>query len=285
MPKAPACLLACILLPAAAAALELPALFPDTVPIGSETPRGKIETYSTETLWEKINGEAELFRRFGFLGAAFARYEQPGDIDRSLEVAVYVLPDSLSAFGLFATFTSPEEPQAEFGNGAVIGSYQGYLWHGGYFVIVSAFGPAEDRALAVKEAISRIAATLDPPPPTPPSLEAFRKVVDPATISYRPDHLFGREVLPPGLEGNLTGGTRIFAAMEKVLADEILAAYSILLEDPREWQDGGATLLSGTDSFLGPVIIAATEDRLAGARALPDEESLTEILLQLLKNR
>ena len=283
MPKVAACFLAGILLPAAAAALEPLTLFPDTLPIGSETPRGEIRTYSPETLWEKINGEAELFRRFSFEWAAFARYEQPGDIDRSLEIAVYALPDSLSAFGLFATFTSPEEPKSEFGNGAVIGSYQGYLWHSSYFVIVDAMGSPEDRQLAAREALSRIASNLGPSPPTPPSLEAFRRVVDPESVSYRPDHLLGREIFPPGLEGNLANGTRIFTATKTVPADEIVARYRTLLEHPMKRQHGGATLLSGKDSQLGPVVIAATRDRLAGARALPDEENLTEILLELLK--
>ena len=283
VPKLLASLAACILLPAAAAALDIPSLFPEAADIGSGVPHGEIETYTPENLWEKINGEAELFRRFDVVGAAFARYEHRSDIDRSLEIAVYDFPDSLSAFGIFATFTSPDEPREDLGNGAVIGEYQGYLWHGRHFVTANAFGPPEERAASLRNALTGIASSLGPAPALPPPLERFMRVADPATVSYRPDHLLGREVLPPGLEGDLTGGTRIFRATEAGASEGILSAYRAFLENPTEGKRDGITLLSGTDPLLGPVTIAIRGEHLAGARALPGGEGLPEVLRKLLR--
>ncbi len=278
-----ALLLAGVLLPSAVAAQELPALFPDVALLGSETPRRDIKTYAPETLWEKINGEAALFQRFGVTRAAFAFYEHPEDIDRSLEIAVYAFPDGLSAFGLFATFRSPDDPPEDLGNGSVIGSHQGYLWHGSFFITANAFGATEVRATALRRALSEIASTLGPAPPLPLTLAAFRKVAEPATVSFRPDHLLGREIFPPGLEGSLAGGTRIFTARSASSADKVLAAYRALLENPKETRHGDATLLSGTDPLLGPVTVAARGESLAGARALPDEEGLLDVLQELLR--
>lgn len=283
MPKTLSFLTAVILLPAAAPALELPAPFPDVALIGSEVPRGEIETYTSETLWEKINGEAEMFRGFGVVGAAFARYGHSGEIDRSLELAVYTFPDSLSAFGLFSTFRTPDEPREDLGNGAVIGDYQGRLWQGRYFVMADAFGSPEDRAGAIRNALSEIASNLGPAPTIPPLLETFRRVANPSTVSYRPEHLLGREIFPPGLEGKLPDGTRIFRATEGSEVEAVLSAYRALLENPKEGRLGDATLLSGTDPLLGPVTIAVQGERLAGARALPGGERLPEILLELLR--
>jgi hypothetical protein len=282
--EALAWLIAAVLLPAAVAAQELPPLFPDAAPMGSEAPRGDIESYSSKTLWEKINGEAELFRRFGVIRAAFAHYEHPNDIDRTLELAVYSFPDNLSAFGLFATFSSADDPREELGNGAVIGSYQGYLWHGSFFVTADAFGSPEVRAATLKWALSQVVSTLGPVPPVPLPLKAFGKAAEPATISYRPDHLLGREIFPSGLEGSLANGTRIFTTIEKTAAADVLAAYRTLLENPKEARHGDATLLSGVDPLLGKVTVMARGERLAGARALPDEEGLLEVLLGLLRS-
>ena len=281
--EALAWLFAGILLPVAVAAQELPTPFPDVALLGSEAPRGDITTYSSDTLWEKINGEAELFRQFGVTRAAFAFYEHPEDIDRSLELAIYAFPDSISAFGLFATFRSPGEPSEDLGNGAVIGSHQGYLWHGGFFITADAFGSQEVRAAAIRRALFEIAATLDPAPPVPLPLETFRKTVAPATVSYRPDHVLGREMFPPGLEGTLARGTRVFTTTEATSADGVLAAYRTLLENPEETRHGDITLLSGVDPLLGPVTVAARGGRLAGARALPDEEGLLDVLRRLLR--
>lgn len=283
MREALAWLLAGVLLPSAVAAQELPALFPDVALLGSETPRQEIKTYSPETLWEKINGEAELFQRFGVTRAAFAFYEHPEDIDRSLELAAYAFPDSLSAFGLFATFRSPDDPPEDLGNGSVIGSYQGHLWHGSFFITADAFGSTEVRAAALRRALSEIASTLGPAPPLPLALAAFLKVAEPATVSFRPDHLLGREIFPPGLEGSLAGGTRIFTATEATSTDRVLAACRALLKNPKETRHGDTTLLSGVDPLLGPVTVAARGVRLAGARALPDEEGLLNILQGLLR--
>jgi len=70
-----------------------------------------------DTLWEKINGETELYRRFHLVRAAYRRYSLPGKPDETLEVGVYLLSPALDAFGLFSFFSPDGAASWPYGKG------------------------------------------------------------------------------------------------------------------------------------------------------------------------
>ena len=241
--------------------------------------RGPIERHSAETLWERIDGEAELYKSYGLTTSAHALYEDPADPDRRIDLSVFAFADPLGAFGLFAAFRPPECTVRPLGNGGCVGDYQGFFWHGELFVLADAAGPAAGRPADLHRALEAVAALLGPPPPRPEPLRSFSRFADTRTIRYQPQHLLGRAALPPGLEGT-AGGTPVFVSTGADIAQglTVLEAYAGVLEGAARVERDGFTVLSGRDPALGPVTIAVGDRWLSGARSAPAAPGVRELL-------
>jgi len=256
--------------------------FPPVEKLAPLVRAGAVEHYTSDTLWEKINGEAEFFRRFGLLSAAYVHYNRPGDPDETLEIGVYLLPSSLQAFGLFAAFSPEEAAPLPHGNGAVAEDYQGLLRHGPHFVTVNAFGEEEFRARIIPEALRLVAESLGTAPAELPVLDRLRGQLAAADIRYLPDHLLGRKAFPPGLEFLVGGGTACFLATEPVDGDSLLKAYGTSLKNPKTDTESGAIFLSGRDPSLGNITVASSRARIAGVRDSGETAAQRKLILTLL---
>jgi hypothetical protein len=272
-----------LFLPQAVEGSEMEAIFPQGEDLAPLVREGPVEAYGPDSLWEKINGEAELFLRFHVQEAAFARYSRPGDPDESLEIGIFLLSGDLPAFGLFSFFSPPDSPAEPLGNGGSVSEYQGFLWQGPRFVMVNAFGPAGTTSSTVRRALEAVGRRLGPPVEAPAPLAAVEKILKGGAFRYHPDHLLGRKVMPPGLEGRDGKGTLFFLATVPVQSAPLLSSYGDVMTDTRSETSGSTRFLSGRDPALGPVTIAVRGDRLAGARAAPLEEDQRQLLLQLLE--
>jgi len=241
--------------------------------------REPIERHTPETLWERIDGEAELYTSYGLTASAHALYEDPALPDRRVDLSVFAFADPLGAFGLFAAFRPPECAVQPLGNGGCLGDYQGFFWHGDCFVLADAAGPAAARPGDLRRALEAAAALLGPPPPRPEPLRAFSRFVDTRTIRYQPRHLLGREALPPGLEGK-AGGTAVFLSVGPGGAPGAAAldAYANVLEAPMFGEHKGLRVLTGRDRALGPVILLGGRQGIGGARAAADTPGIRDLL-------
>lgn len=239
---------------------------------------GSVETYTADNLWERIDGEAELYRRFGLTGAEIARFDAPGDPDRSLELSVFRVGSSLEAFGLFASFRDPARAEEALGNGGQVGDALAFFWQGAIFVHLYASGPEASRRTDLRRAAEAVSRRLGPPPQRPPPLARFEAVVDPTTVRYLPDHLLGRETLPAGFEGTTREGVRVAASAGQATLD----GYAGVLEAPRRTARGDLQLLAGTDPSLGIVALAAQGGRIAAALAPALDEETVRLLRSLL---
>jgi hypothetical protein len=243
--------------------------------------RASIERHTVETLWERIDGEAELYKSFGLTASAHALYEDPTQPDRRIDLSVFAVADPLGAFGLFAAFRPPEcDTVQPLGNGGCIGDYQGFFWHGDLFVLADAAGPAASRPADLRRALETAAALLGSPPPRPAALRAFSRFADTRTIRYQPAHLLGRAALPPGLEGT-AGGTPIFVSTISGSSESMAAAldaYAGVLDGAVRSERNGLLVLSGRDPALGPVTIVGGRDGISGARSTPDAPGVQQLL-------
>jgi hypothetical protein len=266
-----------------AAPADLAAALPAAAALPPLVGRGGIEHHTAETLWERIDGEAELYRSYGFAASAHARYEDPAEPDRRVELSVFAFADALGAFGLFAAFRPPECTVLPLGNGACVGGEQGFFWHGDLFVLADAAGPAAARRDDLHRALTAAAALLGPPPPRPEPLRAFSRLVDTRTIRYQPQHLLGRAALPPGLEGT-AGGTPVFLSTgaDAGQGAAALAAYARVLAGEVRVERNGFTVLSGRDPALGPVTIVGGRHGISGARSAPDSPGVQRLLESLV---
>lgn len=263
---------------AAHAAADPASALPAAAALSPLVRRAEIERHTAETLWERINGEAELYASYGLAASAHAFYEDPAEQDRRIDLSVFALSDPLGAFGLFAAFRPPECVVQPLGSGGCVGDYQGFFWHGDLFVLADAAGPAASRAADLHGALAAAAARLGPPPPRPEQLRAFSRFADTRTIRYQPRHLLGRAALPPGLEGTASG-TPVFVstgAGDGVAA--ALDAYAAVLEGAVRVERNGLAVISGRDPALGPVTIAGGRRGISGARSAPDAPGVQRLI-------
>jgi len=67
---------------------------------------GEITTYSDEGLYGPIDGEAERYMHYGFQEAFFASYKHKDD-NGIIDVQIYRMDNSDSAYGIFSMYDSP----------------------------------------------------------------------------------------------------------------------------------------------------------------------------------
>ena len=217
---------------------------------------GAVERHTPEDLWERINGEAELYKSYAFVSSAHVRYEDPDDPDRSVTLSVFMMDREIGAFGMFASFRPADCLRVQpIGNGGCLGGEQGFFWHGAFFVLADAAGPDASRPADLRRALEAAAAALGPAPPRPDYLRVFARFVDTETIRYHPVHLLGRKVFPPGLEGRSDGVTW-FLTEGACNLEAIYATYADTLQGAVRSEPGGLRTLSGFDPELGPITLS-----------------------------
>jgi hypothetical protein len=274
-------LLALTVAPAWAAPGDPAAALPGPDALAPLRRAGAVQTHTPETLWERIDGEAELYRAYGLVASAHAPFEHPADADRRVEVSVFATKDALGAFGLFAAFRPGSCPEAGIGSGSCLGDYQGFFWQGARFVLADAAGPDATRPADLRRALEAVAAALGPAPARPALLEGFGRLVGDAGLRLQPEHLLGRAALPPGLEG-VAGGVTYFVSTVPCDPEAVLAAYRGVLGGAVRRERDGRAVLEGLDPELGPVTLAAGRQAVAGARAAAGAPGVWQAITAIL---
>lgn len=80
--------------------------------------RDSPEMFTGETLFEHINGEADLFVKHGFDKSVFAILRRTNSSDDKVDIDIYDMVTPLQAFGIFSRFRQSESPA-----GIGLGSY------------------------------------------------------------------------------------------------------------------------------------------------------------------
>jgi hypothetical protein len=121
------------------------------------------KVYDRETLYDYINGGAELYLSYGFHRLTSRRYVREGEPD--IVVDVFDMGDSQNAFGVFSH--SREVVESRFGQGS---QYTGGLllfWKGRYYVSVLASPETEASRDAAFDLARRIEASIREEGPLP----------------------------------------------------------------------------------------------------------------------
>jgi Family of unknown function (DUF6599) len=106
---------------------------------------GKGKSFNTKTVFEYIDGAAELYLAYGFLGLKVWRFEKTGAPPINLEI--YEQASSEDAYGVFS-FEQQDEP-AGIGQGSEFGGGLLRFWKGNYFVSVYAEGEGKGVEAAI----------------------------------------------------------------------------------------------------------------------------------------
>jgi hypothetical protein len=180
-------------------------VFPEPACAEGWVMREKAILYGKETLFDRINGEAELYFPYGFERLAFARYQSSRNPDIAVDADVYRMGSLLDAFGIYANYRRKEDAVVDTGAEGAISSSQLFFYQDRFFVRLQATGTASlepDIFLACARAISR---NLPRNAGRPRELEAFTiPGVVPKSERYIAQSLLGYDFFRRGLIADAT---------------------------------------------------------------------------------
>lgn len=150
---------------------------------------GKDGVYTAKTLYDYIDGGAELYISFGVQRVLSRQYVAPRQADASITADVFDMGASENAFGVFVH--GGENPTGEVGQGS---EYTGGLltfWKGRYYVSILGYPESADIERAVRKLGASIAAAIRDTGPIPSLVSSLPSVgLTPNSIRYFRHHVW-----------------------------------------------------------------------------------------------
>ena len=94
----------------------------------------KVKIYDKDTLFDHIDGEAELYFPYGFDALATASYVNKQNLDLSIEADVYRMASVLDAFGIYSNYRKTNNLWVAIGTEGFVSSSQLMFYQDRYFV-------------------------------------------------------------------------------------------------------------------------------------------------------
>ena len=263
------------------------------------------QTYNQKTLFGHIDGQAELFLKYGFERSVFAIYQNKKDPQDQIELDIYDMGNVVQAFGVFSRFRNEDRPGG-FGLDSFLDDHSAFFYKGKYFVMFYATASNPD---LLRQFSTLISAKITDPSPPPKEISYFPKSgLKPGSIQYFSEGLLGHQFLKRGFQG---------AYMEKVevkvedknrakAEDKEFKLFLATFKDSQEamnalkvYKDdlskkgkvlsGGliqfeARALKGEDPYQGKVVILQKGSYLLGAVGFQNEEDAGNLLAKFAEN-
>ncbi len=231
--------------------------------------------YGRESLWEYINGAAELFLDYRFRELVAADFERG---EAFITVCVYDMGFPIDAFGIFEAETPADAARLNAPGAAALvqAPYRALMIKDRFYVKAEVGGgDLDDEALVA--VLADVAAGLPGDDALPPELAALPSEGRlPGTVAFAGSNFLGFEDLAGCLYADYAGETgetyRLFVMRP---ADRFLADAG-----PR-WSRselGGRVLLTRTIPYEGVVALAGDADGLLGVCGVETVEAATAIL-------
>ncbi len=244
--------------PAAAGPDPLERFFPAPECAPGWTRQDKVVLYDKETLFDRIDGEAELYFPYGFEALASARYADGRNPRTAVDADIYEMGSLLDAFGIYANYRRSDDNEVTIGAGGTVSPSQLLFHQGRYFVRLQASGTATLEAGIFLACARAIARNLPGDGSRPGELDAFSipEVVR-GSERYIARSLLGYDFFRRGL------------IADAVLEGEPGRAFLVIADSP----DAAARALDRYRSYLessgkGAATEAADRDSLAAVDPL-----------------
>ncbi len=251
-------------------------------------------TYNKKTLFEHINGQAELFIQYGFQSSVFVIYQHRKKNQTQIEMDLYDMGNVLNAFGIFSRFRSEDRPGG-IGLDSYFDENSGFFYKGRYFVMLYA---TESNPELLKEWALRVSNRISDHSPPPREISFFpQRGLKPGSLQYFPKGLLGREFLKQGFQGLYSGEKGIegkeFHLFLSVFKDSKEAGETLnsfktdmakrgkILASPHA--RFGKAEVSGIDPYQGRILILQKGFYLLGAVGFEREEDLEKVFSDFLK--
>jgi len=270
------------------------------------------KVFTQKTLFERINGQAELYFKYGFQKSVFAVYQNKKSNRDQLEVDIYDMGNVLQAFGIFSRFRNEERPGG-FGLDSYLDDQTAFFYKGKYFVLLYATEPDPS---VLKRMAGTVAVKIGDPSPPPREVDYFpRKGLKPGSIQYFSEGLLGYQFLKRGFQGTYlekvaakakdedkakgevedksgTGNkeSQLFLAIFKTAQDatDALKTYKGHLSRkgkvrPEIPPSFGSNALKGEDPYKGRVMVAQKGVYLLGVIGFEDGKKGENLLAEFMK--
>ena len=280
-------------------AMPLESLIPKKdIPAGWALIQGP-QTYNKKTLFGHINGQAELFLKYGFQKSVFAIYQSKKSREDQIEVDIYDMGNVVQAFGIFSRFRNEDRPGG-FGLDSFLDDHSAFFYEGKYFVMVYA---AESNPDFLRQFSKLISLKISDPSPPPKEIGYFPKNgLKPGSIQYFPEGLLGHQFLKRGFQGTYVEKVEVKAGAE----DKEIKLFLAIFKDSQEAMNAlkvykddlfkkgevfsgsiiefGTRALKGEDPYQGKVIVLQKGFYLLGIVGFEKEENAENLLTEFIKN-
>jgi len=264
--------------------------------------RGDVASYNRVSVFDLINGEAELYFPYGFKRVFLVTYVSDTNAEEWIDAQVYEMGSLLDAFGIYSYYRDQDDDVVAVGAEGVVGSTQAMFYQEQYFVRLGFNTPRRNKPglLAVARALSEVLPESKNPPPELGLLQV--EGIRPKTARYVAKDVLGYRFFARGLMAQAQVGDqplRIFVVFSATpaRARQALLKYLDHLEENEakyRWVEGPfGKALETKDPLHKDVLMLQVGPYLAGvagefgpqARGLPLLERLVHRLRLELQQR
>jgi len=285
-------------------------VFSGTTPIESLVPkvapdgwalRDAPEAFTKETLFEHIDGQADLFLQYGFETSVFAIYRNMNSSEDKIDVDIYDMGNPLQAFGVFSRFRQ-EESTVGIGLDSYLGDRYALFYKGKYFVVLQA---QDSNASTLKRLAQEIESRISDSSAPPKEIAYFPKSgLKPGSIEYYPEGLLGHQFLKRGFKASYVekdetktdaktmSEGRDFQLFLSIFENSQKAMNALRLFREHLSKKGsvaegistqfGPDALTGVDPYQGKAIIAHKGPYLVGAVGFEQDKDGEQRLAELM---
>ncbi len=282
-------------------ATTIESLAPKTAPDGWAL-RDSPETFTKETLFEHIDGQADLFLQYGFEKSVLAIYRKGDSSEEKIDLDIYDMGNSLQAFGVFSRFRQEDGP-AGIGLDSYLADNYALFYKGKYFVVLQATNsnPSTLKVLA-KDIESRISDES----PAPREITYFPKSgLKPGSVEYFPDGLLGHQFLKSGFKASYVEDDKTKGDGKATAEDGNSYLFLSIFENPQEAMKAMRLFreylskkgriaeksstqfvpdaLAGVDPYQGKIVVAQKGPYLVGAIGFEQDKEGEHRLAELMK--
>jgi hypothetical protein len=256
------------------------------------------QPYTKKTLFEHINGQAELYLKYGFQKSVFAIYQNGKNQKDQIELDIYDMGNVLQAFGIFSRFRNEDRPGG-FGLDSYLDDHSALFYQGRYFVM---FYATEANPDFLRQFSKLVSLKISDPSPPPKEIGYFPKNgLKPGSIQYFPEGLLGHQFLKRGFQGTYIEKTedkepkdKEFKLFLAILRDsqEAMSAMKVYKENlsKKGKVSSGSVIefktstLRGEDPYQGKVFVLQKGVYLLGVVGFEKEEEGESLLAEFVKN-
>lgn len=252
--------------------------------------------FTKETLFEHIDGQADLFLQYGFEKSIFVAYLDRKDSEKRIDLDIYDMGTVLNAFGVFSRFRTEERP-AGIGLDSLAGDHYFFFYKGKYFVVLQS---SEAPGLSLQQFARAVESLISEDSCRPKEIVYFqRDGFKPGSIEYFPEGLLGHGFLGKGFKAtymeNDAGEVKperefqvFLSTFENAqVALNALKSFREHLSKQGELAESippplGPDALRGVDPYQGNTLAAATGPYVFGAVGFTKDSEAERLLIDFI---